>query len=187
MYADVEGMTMYYEEHGDPDGPPLLLLHGFTLTGRLSWDLHLASLGADYRLLVPDLRGHGLSDNPEGASAMNGHQFAHDISLFCDQIGIERAAFFGYSMGASVVLHLAVSRADLVAAAAVAAGSFAIPESVRESMRDMSVPDLAHAWFGPPGDATEPYPSVFAASHLALGSDHWQIVMGDFITHFGRP
>ena len=139
MYADVDGMRMYYEEHGNPDGPPLVLLHGFTLTGRLSWDPHLAAVGADYRLVVPDLRGHGLSDNPEGAAGMNGHRFAQDISRFCDQIGIERAAFFGYSMEATVVLHLALSRPDLVAAAVLAAASFTVPEPVRASMRDMSV------------------------------------------------
>ena len=187
MYADVDGMTMYYEEHGNPDGPPLVLLHGFTLTGRLSWDPHLAALGADYRLVVPDLRGHGLSDNPEGAAGMNGHRFAQDISRFCDQIGIERAAFFGYSMGATVVLHLALSRPDLVAAAALAAASFTVPEPVRASMRDMSVSVLANGWFGPPGEEADRYRSVFVASHAALGPDHWQIVMGDFIAHFGRP
>ena len=186
MYADVEGVTLYYEEHGNRDGPPLLLLHGFTLTGRLNWDAYLDSLGADYRLVVPDLRGHGLSDNPAGSSAMNGHQFALDISRLCEQLGLERAAFFGYSMGAAVVLNLALTHADLVAAAAIAAGSFTIPETVRATMRDMNARDLAQLWFGPPTDPTEPYPTVFAASHLALGPEHWETVMGDFIAHFGR-
>ena len=62
----IDGMRMYYEEHGTPDGPPLVLLHGFTGTGDF-WSNQLTAFGAHYRLLVPDLRGHGRTDNP-GAS-----------------------------------------------------------------------------------------------------------------------
>src|SRR5262249_44245165 len=55
-YATVDDLTLYYEEHGLPDGPPLVLLHGFTETGA-SWSEQLAALGARYRLVVPDWRG----------------------------------------------------------------------------------------------------------------------------------
>jgi pimeloyl-ACP methyl ester carboxylesterase len=72
-----------------------VLLHGFTHTGRISWNEQLDALGTDYHLLVPDLRGRGLTDNPGGRSAMNHHQFARDVSGFCRYLGIERAAFCG--------------------------------------------------------------------------------------------
>src|SRR6266540_3607452 len=57
-FVTLDGMRMYYEEHGTPDSPPLVLLHGFIQTGAF-WANQLAAFGAHYRLLVPDLRGHG--------------------------------------------------------------------------------------------------------------------------------
>ena len=75
MYERVNDMTVYYEEHGRPDAPALVLLHGYTVTGRITWNEHLDALGAEYRLIVPDNRGHGLTDNPAGRSGMNHHQF----------------------------------------------------------------------------------------------------------------
>lgn len=68
MYAQVDGMRLSYEEHGRPDGPPLVLLHGFTVTGRITWDEHLDALapstgwwfptceGTDGRTIRPDPR-----------------------------------------------------------------------------------------------------------------------------------
>ena len=186
MYADVEGLTMYYEDHGPSDGAPLVLLHGFTLTGRLSWDDHLAAFGDEYRLVVPDLRGHGLTGNPDGPSAMNHHQFARDISALCDRLGIGHAAFFGYSSGAAVVLNLALKRPDLVAAAVLAAGFFTIPVATRGAMGGMDPLDLADSWYGPSGDAMGPHRAMFVDAHRALGSDHWRVVLGDFIAMFER-
>jgi pimeloyl-ACP methyl ester carboxylesterase len=66
----IDNMRMYYEEHGPPDGPPLVLLHGFTGTGT-DWENQVATFRPRYRILVPDLRGHGRTDNPGGRAAMN--------------------------------------------------------------------------------------------------------------------
>src|SRR5688500_3745461 len=98
---------MYYEEHGKADGPTLVLHHGFIQTGA-SWTHQLAAFGAHYRLLVPDLRGHGRTDNPGGADAMNHRQFARDIIALCRDLGVERAAFCGESTGAMLQLTLAL-------------------------------------------------------------------------------
>jgi len=186
MYADVDGLTMYYEDHGRLDGPPLVLLHGFTLTGRLTWDDHLTALGDAYRLVVPDLRGHGSSNNPDGRSAMNHRQFARDISVFCDRLGIERAAFCGYSSGAAVILNLALTRPDLVAAAVLAAGFFTIPEATRGAMAGLDLLDLADSMYGPAGDPLDPHRAMFVDAHRALGPDHWQMVLRDFLAIFER-
>ena len=186
MHARVEDMTIYYEEHGRQGAPPLVLLHGFTHTGRISWSEQLDALGADYRLVVPDLRGRGLTDNPGGPSATNHHQFAQDLSGFCQHLGIERAAFCGYSSGAFLLLNLAIARPELVATAVLVSGGFMLPEATRAAVRGMSVLDLAHSWFGPPSDPAAPYVPEMADWHQALGADHWQYVLGDFIAFFSR-
>jgi pimeloyl-ACP methyl ester carboxylesterase len=97
------GLKMAYVEAGNPDGEPLLLLHGYTDSSR-SWSLVVPHLSR-YRLLMPDQRGHGGSDAPEccyGAS-----QFAYDAKLFLDALGVERAAVVGHSLGSMVALSMA--------------------------------------------------------------------------------
>jgi len=186
MYANVDDLTMYYEEHGAADGPPLVLLHGFTLTGRLTWNAHLDALGSAHHLVVPDLRGHGLTDNPAGSDAMNHHQFARDVHALCQQLGIERAAFCGYSSGAMLLLNLALEHPELVASAVLVSGTFTIPEQTRADMRNMTVDELAQSWFGPPDDPAAPYVPISAAWHRALGDEHWRIVLADFLAIFSR-
>lgn len=62
------GIDLAYVELGDPQGEPLLLLHGFTDTSR-SWT-ELAPHLERYRVLIPDLRGHGASDKPDCCYAL---------------------------------------------------------------------------------------------------------------------
>ena len=61
--ATLGDLTMYYEEHGDRDGAPLVLLHGWFGVADV-WRPQVDAFGARYRLIVPDLRGHGRTDNP---------------------------------------------------------------------------------------------------------------------------
>jgi pimeloyl-ACP methyl ester carboxylesterase len=106
----LNGLRMKYVELGDPAGEPLLLLHGYTDSSR-SWSLTTPYL-AKYRLLIPDLRGHGGSDAPQccyGAS-----QFADDARLFLDALGVERAAVAGHSLGSMVAISLAADHPDRV-------------------------------------------------------------------------
>src|SRR6185436_7534120 len=61
--TQVNGMQMYYEIRGD--GEPLVLLHGGTGTGD-NWKLVFKDPPEGFRLIAPDLRGHGQSTNPSG-------------------------------------------------------------------------------------------------------------------------
>ncbi|MFQ5448725.1 MAG: alpha/beta fold hydrolase, partial [Saprospiraceae bacterium] len=60
-YAEVNGTKIYYEMYGE--GEPLLLLHGFTVS-HIVWDDLVKDLSKNYKLIIPDLRGHGNSTNP---------------------------------------------------------------------------------------------------------------------------
>src|SRR5690606_9034115 len=68
------GTRIHFEVQGD--GPPVLLVHGYPLSGRL-WNEVAAQLASDYRVIVPDLRGHGRSDATDGASM---DDYAHDLA-----------------------------------------------------------------------------------------------------------
>jgi 3-oxoadipate enol-lactonase len=95
--TDAGGILLAYEEFGE--GPPVVLLHGFAMSS-LVWRELIPLLGEDYRWLVPDLRGHGQSDVPDGPYSMEA--MADDIAGFLDSLGIERTVLLGHSMGGFV-------------------------------------------------------------------------------------
>lgn len=97
------GLDVAYVELGDPEDPPLLLLHGYTDTSR-SWSLIAPHLPG-FRLLIPDQRGHGATGAP--ACCFSVSQFAEDARLFLDALGIGRAAVAGHSMGSMVAIAMA--------------------------------------------------------------------------------
>lgn len=175
-HAAVADLTMHYEEHGCPDGPPLVLLHNATGTGAL-WRPQLAALGAHYRLLVPDLRGHGRTANPGGLAAMNHRQLARDVIAFCRALGIERAAFCGESMGAVLLLTLGLEAPDL-AAALVLAGCAHYWDAELRAWSAAQTPDtVLEMW---------PDPEILRASHAALGPDGWRDVLTAWIAFTGH-
>ena len=104
------GIRMAYVELGDPNGEPLLLLHGYTDSSR-GWSLVTPHLG-QYRLLIPDQRGHGAASAPECCYAIS--DFAYDAKLFLDALGVKRAAIAGHSMGSMVAIEMAARHPDRV-------------------------------------------------------------------------
>lgn len=72
------GLRLAYVEMGNPGGVPILLLHGFTDTAR-SWTLTAPYLAMGFRLVAPDLRGHGHSDQPDGCYTIP--EMANDVRL----------------------------------------------------------------------------------------------------------
>ena len=104
------GITLAYVELGNPQGPPLLLLHGYTDSSR-TWSLLAPYLGK-YRLLMLDQRGHGASDAPECCYSPT--QYAYDAKLFMDAMGVDRAHVVGHSMGSMVAIAMAAEYPDRV-------------------------------------------------------------------------
>lgn len=116
------GLKLSYVELGNLKGEPLLLLHGFTDTSR-SWSL-VAPYLSDYRLLIPDQRGHGAADAPRCCYSTS--VYADDARQLLDLLGIERAAVAGHSMGSMVAITMAAEYPERVSQV-VLIGSTALP------------------------------------------------------------
>src|SRR5438270_13208610 len=78
------------------DGPAVVLLHAFPANHEM-WVPAAEILSTRYRLIMPDLRGHGDSEIGEGPATMAKH--AADIARVCDDVGVGRAIFAGVSIG----------------------------------------------------------------------------------------
>src|SRR5438477_9646100 len=128
----VNGMEMYYEIRGA--GEPLVLLHGGTGAG-VNWSLIFKDAPAGYRLIVPDLRGHGRSTN--SSSAFTFRQSALDVFAMLDHLGVEQFKAIGVSLGAKTLLHVATQQPDRVEAMVLVSATPYFPEQARAIMRQL--------------------------------------------------
>lgn len=89
-----DGAEIYVRVGGR--GPAVVLLHGYTQTGDM-WAPLAAELAQDHTVIVPDLRGLGLSSQPSGGYDKKTQ--AADVAGVLDKLGVERAAVVGHDIG----------------------------------------------------------------------------------------
>jgi 3-oxoadipate enol-lactonase len=101
MFVTVNDVRLFCSDRGAADLPPLLLVHGFPLDHTM-WAAQSAGLSRTFRVVAPDLRGHGRSDVPVAPYGMD--ELADDLAALMDRLGIEQAVVGGLSMGGYVAL-----------------------------------------------------------------------------------
>lgn len=95
----VAGVRLHYWTGGDPDGPPVLLWHGFLETGYAWRKVATALVDAGYAVLVPDMRGFGDSDKPEGIDGYDALSLAHEFRA------LVKALDFGRDRPLTIAAH----------------------------------------------------------------------------------
>jgi pimeloyl-ACP methyl ester carboxylesterase len=92
-------IDLYYEDHGS--GPPVVLIHGYPLSGR-AWDKQVpVLLEAGHRVVIYDRRGFGKSSQP--TTGYDYDTFAADLKVLMDQLDLRDATLVGHSMGTGEV------------------------------------------------------------------------------------
>lgn len=130
---DVDGLSTYYEITG-PDGAPVLTLaHGqaFDLT---VWRAQVPDFCDRYRVLCPDLRGHGRTGDGRETDLRISH-IARDIVGLLDALGIERTHFVGTSLGGFAGYDLALEYPERLLSVTFAATQAHMPESTVQAIR----------------------------------------------------
>jgi pimeloyl-ACP methyl ester carboxylesterase len=115
-------------------GPPVILIHGLYSSEAINWELPgtFAMLAAHYRVIAPDLRGHGRSDKPQDQAAY-GQPFVDDIIRLMDHLNIPKAHVVGYSLGGIIVMKLLVDHPDRVSSAALGGMGWLRPGSWQQT------------------------------------------------------
>jgi pimeloyl-ACP methyl ester carboxylesterase len=159
--VSLNGADIFYEVRGA--GPPLLLLHGGTgchsdwaYAGREHFI-------AEYRLIVPDARGHGSSrirasaaakgtaipdsskaksgEASEGQQTLTHRQCALDTLALLDHLGVDRCKAIGISMGGNILLHMATLAPERIEAMVVVSATMYFPEQARAIMAAVPAPE----------------------------------------------
>jgi pimeloyl-ACP methyl ester carboxylesterase/Flp pilus assembly protein TadD len=126
-----DGTALAYVEQGDPDGVPVILLHGYTDSWR-SYEIVLPHLPPSLRALAVTQRGHGTSAKPQ--QGYRPEDFARDVAGFMDAVGVKRAVVVGHSMGSVVAQRFAADYPDRVMAL-VLEGAF-LPRPANDAVRE---------------------------------------------------
>lgn len=112
-YAELPGgIRMHYRDEGQPNGPPLLLIHGFSASLH-TWEPWVERLGDDFRIISIDLPGHGLTRAPAGYAASI-DAFRDAVHAFTAQQGLDHFALAGSSMGGNVAWEYALANPEQI-------------------------------------------------------------------------
>jgi pimeloyl-ACP methyl ester carboxylesterase len=166
-HADVNGLSLHYEEHGA--GEPLVLLHGGIGAGEMFAPI-LPELSAGRRVITVDLQGHGATadvDRPLRPELM-----ADDIAALLDHLGLEQADLMGYSLGGLVALRTAIQHPARIRRLVLVAVGF---------RRDGSHPEVVAAMDQMSAAAAEPMkqsPLYEQYARLAPRVEDWPVLIG---------
>ncbi len=130
-------MHLHYNTHGE--GEPLLWLHGALGLGS-DWRFVFGEPPAGFRLIAPDLRGHGQTT---GAHAT--YSFAHaadDMFALLDSLGIDRVNIVGLSGGGITALHMATRRPERIKRMVVVSAPASFPEQAKAIQRHFTIDAL---------------------------------------------
>ncbi len=134
--AHLKDINIFYRGT-ENDAPAILCLHGRWGRGE-TWIDFMRHYGDRYRIIAPDLRGHGLSGKP--TSKYTAQEMSGDMISLLDYLGIESAILVGHSMGGHIAGYLAAMHPRYVRALAILDKSAAGPEPAGELAVDRIVP-----------------------------------------------
>ncbi|AEV87201.1 hydrolase [Actinoplanes sp. SE50] len=159
--ADVNGITVSYDDYGD--GPAVVLVHGHPFDRSMWWPQVAALTAIGYRVVAADLRGYGGSTVVPGKTTLE--MFARDTFALVDHLGLDEVVLGGLSMGGQIVMECHRLFADRIAGL-VLADTFAQGETPEGHAHRNRVADRLLAE-GMGGYAAENLPRMMAAYNVA--------------------
>lgn len=155
QYASVNGLKMYYEIHGT--GQPLVLLHGSFV-----WGTNYPTLSQGRQVIVIDMQGHGRTADINRPFTFE--QMADDTAALLKQLKIDQTDVFGYGMGGTIGLALAIRHPGLVRRLAICSAVYrpveeSYPADVLEAFREMTPEAFAPKELNEPYDKMSPAPN----------------------------
>lgn len=108
-FVDTNGIRLHYLDHGG-DGPPLLLLPGLTANAHSFDGLVAGGLTDSARVVALDLRGRGISEQPDTGYSQQDH--AEDVLGVLDAVEFDRVSLVGHSFGGLLTYYLTAHHSD---------------------------------------------------------------------------
>jgi pimeloyl-ACP methyl ester carboxylesterase len=130
-----DGESLAYVDMGNRSGPALVLIHGYTDSAR-DWVPMLPYLSKRYRVILVDIRGHGKSSKPE--CCYTRLDFAYDIKLLLDTLGVQKADIVGHSLGSIIAQTFAEFWPERTAHVVLISSTGGLPPGARKPQFDFA-------------------------------------------------
>ena len=129
-YVNANLLRIYYEEFGT--GWPLILLHGGT-SSSTTWQPSLPLFSPYFRVITPDSRAHGRTNNPSGKLSYS--MIADDMAAFIHELHLELPLIYGYSDGGQIALELGMRYPGLCQALVIGAAWYKFSPTYINSLK----------------------------------------------------
>ena len=176
-YARVDDVTMYYEELGPPEAPPVLLLHGAGGTAddpMGGWAGLAPSFAERYRVVLVEHRGHGRTDNPAGMQSFE--RIGDDVAGLAAELGLEKVHVAGISDGGVVALDCALRRPELTRSIVVLGGNYQAHDGIRAYAASLDPDQLEQA-------APEAAAAFSQRHDHGKGPDYWKELLRQIVAN----
>jgi pimeloyl-ACP methyl ester carboxylesterase len=131
----IDGIDLFYREAGPPEGPAVLLLHGWPSSSHMFRDL-IPKLADRFHVIAPDYPGFGYSSQPSSFT-YTFDRIATLIDTFIDKLGIEELSMYVQDYGGPIGMRIATRRPDLIRAIVVQNSNFYL-EGISEALAPLS-------------------------------------------------
>jgi len=136
-------LRLHYVDWGNPDGPPMLLIHGGRDHCR-NWDWVAEHFAKDYHIIAPDLRGHGDSQW-EASGNYTQISYVYDIAQLLQQKNMHDVTVIGHSLGGAIALMYTALFPERVKKLVAIEGMGPSP-SLAAKQAEISINDRVRSW-----------------------------------------
>jgi len=138
-------LRLHYVDWGNPDAPPMILIHGGRDHCR-NWDWIAEAFRDEYHIIAPDLRGHGDSEWMRGGSYSQ-TDYVYDIAQLLDQKEMAPVTVIGHSLGGSIsLLYTALFPQNVKKLVSIE--GMGMPPAILKERFDRSTKERLHDWMG---------------------------------------
>lgn len=173
-WTSSDGLALVARDYAGGDGEarlPVICLHGLTRNAKDFADIAPSIAAMGRRVIVPDVRGRGLSAWDPNPANYQPRTYARDVLALMDALGIDRAVFLGTSMGGLITMAVAAARSRAVAAAILNdAGPEIAPEGIARILGYTGKSPAIGSW----DDAADYLRRINGAAHPGFGDADWR-------------
>jgi len=180
-FIHTNGIDMYYEEYGN--GKPVVLLHG-GLSSSTMMKVFVPALSKHFRVITPDLRGHGKTNNPSGQFSYR--LLAHDLAEFIHRLELDQPFVCGWSDGGQIALELGMQYHTLAKGLLVGAAWFKFSESYQNFSRFLGVEAPGHVNYEQTERAVPQLVAALRSLHEP-GPEYWKELLQQISTMWLTP
>jgi pimeloyl-ACP methyl ester carboxylesterase len=180
-FIKANGLNIYYEEYGS--GEPLVLLHG-GLSSSAGVTPLVPALSKYFRVIAPDTRGHGKTDNPSGKFSYK--LLADDLAEFIQRLGLHQPLICGWSDGGQTALELGMHYPKLSKGLVVGAAWFKFSENYQKSLQFLGMEAPGRVSYEKTEKAIPQLIEVWRRIHQP-GPDYWKELLKQISVMWWTP